>query len=198
MNTGDDGGTVGIDSDPITTMAYSLGEKGGDYRNDNRNSSDNKGNVMCALEGSVSHCGRMIQRLVDRLRILRNTQESETMAKSLIPNNGIYLFPPFSALFAIHWKYNSRGCIVGMTTTHDRRHLFRAVLEASPYQARELFNAVREILGVDLTKLRVDRSQCNVMGREVVVPTLKETTTRGSAFAAGLAMGVWENTKNQR
>ena len=85
-----------------------------------------------------------------------------------------------------------------MTTTHNRRHLFRAVLEASPYQARELFDAVRENLCVDLTKLRVDRSQCNVLGREVVVPTLKETTTRGSAFAAGLAMGVWENTKNQR
>ena len=40
--------------------------------------------------------------------------------------------------------------------------------------------------------------QCDVLGRDVVVPTVKETTARGAAFAAGLAVGVWENLEELR
>ena len=120
---------------------------------------------------------------MDRLRILRNAQESETMAKSLIYNYGFYLVPAFLGFFVPRWLSSERGFIVGMTTTHDRRHFDRAALESFSYQASELFDVVQKNSGIYPTKLRVNRGgnvnallmqfQCNILRRGVVVPKVK-------------------------
>ena len=90
-----------------------------------------------------------------------------------------------------------------MTATHTRNHIARAALEAAAYQAREVFDAIYADSKVDLKELRVDgggtanrllmQFQADIINVPVVKPMVMETTARGAAFAAGLAVGVWKD-----
>ena len=62
--------------------------------------------------------------------------------------------------------------------------------------------------GVNLTALKVDggmvhnetlmQFQADILGVPVIRPTVAETTSLGSAYAAGLAVGFWEKVEDLR
>jgi len=169
----------------LTTVAYQL-KKGGD--------------VMYALEGSVSHSGSTIQWLRDQLQVIQSAAESETLAKEVDSTEGLYFVPAFAGLFAPYWRSDARACIVGMSASHTRNHIVRAALESTAYQTRDVFDAINSDSHVPLQELRVDgggtannllmQFQANMINVPVVKPTIQETTALGAAFAAGLADGV--------
>ena len=156
-----------------------------------------------ALEGSVSHSGSVIQWLRDQLQIIDHASQSEDFASKVETNDGLYFVPAFAGLFAPYWRSDARGCIVGMTASHTKNHICRAALEATAYQARELFDAIYLDSGVKLSALKVDggatankllmQFQADVLDANVVVPVVMETTAIGAAYAAGLAVGVWNS-----
>ena len=79
----------------------------------------------------------------------------------------------------------------------------RAALESSAYQAREVFDAMFLDSKVHLKEMRVDggatanrflmQFQSDILNVPVVRPEYLETTGLGAAFAAGLAVRVWED-----
>lgn len=79
----------------------------------------------------------------------------------------------------------------------------RAALEAAAYQAREVFDAIYADSKVLLRELKVDgggshnellmQFQADMIRAPVVIPEVQETTAMGAAFAAGLAVGVWNS-----
>ena len=111
--------------------------------------------------------------------------------------------PAFSGLFAPHWRSDARGALVGLTRFVNRHHIARAVLESTAFQTREVLDAMNADSGVALTELRVDggmvvnetlmQFQADILGVDVVRPKVAETTALGAAYAAGLAVGYWEN-----
>lgn len=157
--------------------------------------------VVYALEGSVSHSGSTIQWLRDQLGLLNSASESEQLASD--NNDGLYMVPAFAGLFAPHWRPDARGCIVGITAGHNKGHIIRAALEASCYQAREVFEAIEADSNVTLKALKVDgggshnplmmQFQSDMIDAPVIVPQVQETTAMGAAFAAGLAVGIWND-----
>ncbi len=114
----------------------------------------------------------------------------------------------FSGLYAPYWKDNARGVIAGMTRYVNKGHFARATLEATAYQTREVLDAMNADSGVDLTALKVDggmvhntllmQFQADVLGVPVIRPKVAETTALGAAYAAGLAVGFWQNTDEMR
>ncbi|MEA5078406.1 MAG: FGGY-family carbohydrate kinase, partial [Anaerolineaceae bacterium] len=109
----------------------------------------------------------------------------------------------FSGLFAPYWRSDARGAIVGLTRYANRGHIARAVLEATAYQTREVLDAMETDSGVKLTNLKVDggmvvndllmQFQADILNVPVVKPRVIETTALGAAYAAGLAVGFWQN-----
>jgi glycerol kinase len=93
---------------------------------------------------------------------------------------------------------------VGLTRYVNRGHIARAVLESTAFQTREVLDAMNADSGVPLTELKVDggmvvnetlmQFQADILGVDVVRPKVAETTALGAAYAAGLAVGYWENT----
>lgn len=176
----------------LTTVGYQLGEGG---------------EVTYALEGSVSHAGSTIQWLRDSLQIIKDASECESLASETNGNEGMYVVPAFAGLFAPYWRPDARACIVGMTATHTKHHVVRGALEATSYQAREVFEAInadaRSQNVPSLKTLKVDGGGTNnslmmqftsdMINVEVIKPVVMETTAIGAAFAAGLAVGVWES-----
>jgi glycerol kinase len=118
-------------------------------------------------------------------------------------NGGIYFVPAFSGLFAPYWRSDARGVIAGLTRYINKGHIARAALEATAYQTREVLDAMEQDSGVKLKSLKVDggmvhnellmQFQADVLGVRVVRPVIAETTALGTAYAAGLATGFWDN-----
>ncbi len=176
----------------LTTVAYQLGDEPVHY----------------ALEGSVAITGALVQWLRDNLGIIKNSPDIEKLAKEVDDNGGCYFVPAFSGLYAPYWKSDARGVIVGLTRYVNKSHIARAALEATAFQTWEVLEAMEKDAGIPITSLRVDggmvvnqllmQFQADILGEEVICPKIIETTALGAAYAAGLAVGYWENLDDLR
>jgi len=176
----------------LTTLGYKIGDQPAVY----------------ALEGSIAITGALVQWLRDNLNFFEQSKEIEEFAAQVEDSGGIYFVPAFSGLFAPYWKADARGVIVGMTRYINKYHISRAALEATAYQTREVLDAMNKDSGVDLTALKVDggmvfnellmQFQADILGVPVIRPKVAETTALGAAYAAGLAVGFWDNLDDLR
>jgi glycerol kinase len=171
----------------FTTVGYKLGNAKAVY----------------ALECSVAIAGALVQWLRDNLGVIQKSSDIEDLARSVLDNGGIYFVPAFSGLYAPYWRSDARGVIVGLTRFANKGHLARAVLEATAYQTREVLEAMEKDSEIHLFSLRTDggmvennflmQFQADVLNIPVLRPAIKETTALGAAYAAGLAVGYFEN-----
>ncbi|MEV6286274.1 glycerol kinase GlpK [Kribbella sp. NPDC051770] len=172
----------------LSTMAYKFGDDAPVY----------------ALEGSIAVTGSAVQWLRDQLGIISGASETETLARQVEDNGGVYFVPAFSGLFAPYWRSDARGAIVGLSRFNTNAHLARATLEAICYQSKDVADAMEKDSGVKLEVLKVDggvtanelcmQMQADILGVPVSKPVVAETTALGAAYAAGLAVGFWNNT----
>jgi len=176
----------------LTTIAYRLGNQPAVY----------------ALEGSIAITGALVQWIRDNFGLIANSGEIETLARTVKDNGGIYFVPAFSGLYAPYWKDNARGVIAGLTRYTNKGHLARAVLEATAFQTREVVEAMEKDAGFPVNVLRTDggmignellmQFQSDILGRDVVRPAVRETTALGAAYAAGLAVGFFQDCDDLR
>jgi glycerol kinase len=152
-----------------------------------------------ALEGSVFVTGAAIQWLRDGLGVLADAAESESLARAVEDNGGVYFVPALAGLGSPHWRPDARGLVTGLTGASRREHLVRAALESTAYQTRDVVDA----MGIELEALRVDggataneflmQFQADVLRIPVEVAAERETTAIGAAALAGLATGVFDS-----
>jgi glycerol kinase len=171
----------------LSTMCYKFGDDAPVY----------------ALEGSIAVTGSAVQWLRDQLGIISGASETETLARQVADNGGVYFVPAFSGLFAPYWRSDARGAIVGLSRFNTNAHLARATLEAICYQSKDVADAMEKDSGVKLEVLKVDggvtanelcmQMQADILGVSVSKPVVAETTALGAAYAAGLAVGFWKN-----
>jgi glycerol kinase len=186
LNTGTE--LVRSQSGLLTTVAYRFGDDRPVY----------------ALEGSIAVTGSAVQWLRDQLGIISGAAQSESLARQVDDNGGVYFVPAFSGLFAPYWRSDARGAIVGLSRFNTNAHLARATLEAICYQSRDVVEAMAADSGVHLDVLKVDggvtanrlcmQLQADILGVPVSRPVVPETTALGAAYAAGLAVGFWKDT----
>ena len=160
-----------------------------------------KDEVQYALEGSVFVGGAVIQWLRDEMRFFAESQDAEYYAQKAEDSGGVYLVPAFTGLGAPYWDMRARGCIIGVTRGTKREHIIRAAEESIAYQVADLVRAMEADTGLPLSSLKADggasrdaflmQFQADIIGREVLRPTVRETTALGAAYLAGLAVGLW-------
>ncbi|GAA3641824.1 glycerol kinase GlpK [Microbacterium awajiense] len=190
VNTGED--IVYSENGLLTTVGYKLGDGPAHY----------------ALEGSIAVTGSLVQWLRDNLGLISSAPEIETLATSVDDNGGAYFVPAFSGLFAPYWRPDARGTIVGLTRYVNKGHIARAAIESIAYQSRDVLEAVNADVDVPLTDLKVDggasandllmQFQADILDVTVIRPVVAETTALGAAYAAGLAVGFWQNLDELR
>jgi glycerol kinase len=163
--------------------------------------------VQYALEGAIFATGAAIEWLED-VDFIENAAQTEELARSVDSSDGVYVVPAFTGLGAPHWDGRARGTIVGMTRGTTKEHIVRATLESIAYQTRDVAEAMEADSGVETTSLRVDggavknnflcQLQADIIQTDIVRPVVDETTALGSAYAAGLAVGYWDNLTELR
>src|SRR5512136_693978 len=176
----------------LTTLGYRVGKEPAVY----------------CLEGSIAITGALVQWLRDNLEFFDFSKHVEDYAAKVEDSGGMYIVPAFSGLFAPYWRGDARGVMVGLTRYINKNHIARAALEATAYQTREVLDAMNADSGVPLKALKVDggmvynellmQFQADILGVPVVRPVVAETTALGAAYAAGLAVGFWNNIEDLR
>jgi glycerol kinase len=159
-----------------------------------------------AMEGAIFVAGAAIKWLRDGLKVISNAEDTETLAKSVPADHGVYLVPAFVGLGAPHWQPHARGLVCGLTLDAGPAHLARAALESVAYQTLDLTEAMQKDGARRVSSLRVDGGMAanhwfcqflaDILDARVERPLELETTALGAAFLAGLAVGVWPDLKS--
>lgn len=186
MNTGSK--VVYSKNKMITTVGWKLGNK-----------------TTYALEGAAFIAGAAVQWLRDGLDLISAAPEIEKLAASVSHSDGVTFVPALVGLGTPHWRPEARGVISGLTRATTRAHLARATLEGIAFFQYDILKAMEKDLGKKLKVLKVDGGACannllmqfqaDLLRTKLVRPKMIETTALGSAFLAGLAVGVWKNTQ---
>ncbi|MFH1836616.1 MAG: glycerol kinase GlpK [Candidatus Omnitrophota bacterium] len=163
------------------------------------------GKPVYVLEGAIFVAGSAMQWLRDGLGLLKNSAESNKMARKVKNNAGVYFVPALVGMGAPYWDADARGMISGLTRGVSKEHIVRAALEAMCYQTKDVLSAMRKDSGLKIKEIRIDggaaandflcQFQADILGIDVTRPKTIELTSLGAAYLAGLAVGYWKNTE---
>ena len=162
--------------------------------------------VEYALEGDVTCAGDALKWVKDNLGLFKDYSEVEGLVKSLKDNEGVYMVPAFSGLGAPHWDTYARAAIVGLSRRSGREHIVRVALESTAYQIRDIVEIMGIESGIELKNLRINggltrnsflvQFQSDILNICVEKLKVKDISVVGSAYLAGLGLGLWKSTED--
>ena len=99
-----------------------------------------------------------------------------------------------------HLDPHARAALVGLSATHTRAHITRAILEGVAFSLRDSLTIIGD-MGLPATRIRLGgggahsplwrRIQADVYGQAVEVLAAEEGAAYGGALLAGVGCGVW-------
>ena len=99
-----------------------------------------------------------------------------------------------------HLDPNARGALIGLTASHERGHVVRAILEGVAFSLRDSFTLFAQ-MNVPVTKIRLGgggarsslwrQIQADVYGHEVEIVEAEEGAAYGAAILAGVGAKKW-------
>jgi xylulokinase len=99
-----------------------------------------------------------------------------------------------------HLDGEARGALVGLTASHTRAHIVRAILEGVAFSLKDTFTIFAE-MNVPVKRIRLGgggarsplwrQIQADVYGHEVEIVEAEEGAAYGAAILAGVGAKVW-------
>jgi len=162
-----------------------------------------RGRPTYAFEGIINYTGATIAWLRDQLKLIESSEETETLARSVPDNAGVYLVPAFVGLSAPYWRSNVQGAVVGLTPSSTRGHVVRAALESIAYQIKDVLDDMSQDAGTAIALVHADggavRNQflvqfiADMIRATVRASGLPELSALGAVFSGALGMQVFES-----
>ena len=114
--------------------------------------------------------------------------------------DGVFWAPYLMGERTPHLDPNARAAFVGLTASHTRAHLIRAILEGVAYSLKDTFTILKEI-GVPAERIRLGgggarsplwrQIQADVYAHDVETVAAEEGAAYGAAILAGVGSGYW-------
>src|SRR6266852_3886676 len=129
----------------------------------------------------------------------------EKEAAGAPPGSNCLIFLPYlQGERTPHLDAYARGGWIGLTASHDRRHLVRSVLEGVAFSLKDCFAIIRE-QGLQLEQMRATGGGAkgslwrqiiaDVLGVELVTTNAQEGPAFGAALLAGVASGIYSSVQ---
>jgi len=125
---------------------------------------------------------------------------SDEAAKTPVGSDGVLWAPYLMGERTPHLDPNARGALVGLSASHTRGHIIRAILEGVAFSLRDTFTIFRE-MKVPVTRIRLGgggarsplwrQIQADVYGHSVEIVEAEEGAAYGAAILAGVGAGKW-------
>ena len=119
-------------------------------------------------------------------------------------SEGLVFLPYLQGERTPHLDSYARGGWIGLTASHDRRHLIRSVLEGVAFSLKDCLGIIRE-QGLRLDQMRATGGGAksplwrqiiaDVFGTELVVTNAGEGPAFGAALLAGTASGIYRSVQ---
>ena len=132
----------------------------------------------------------------------RESYDQLTAEAAKIPtgSDGLLWTPYLMGERTPHLDSNARGALVGLTASHTRAHVVRAILEGVAFSLRDTFTLFRE-MRVPVTNIRLGgggarsplwrQIQADVYGHAVEIVEAEEGAAYGAALLAGVGARFW-------
>ncbi len=132
----------------------------------------------------------------------RDSYDQLTAEAAKIPagSDGLLWTPYLMGERTPHLDSNARGALVGLTASHTRAHIVRAILEGVAFSLRDTFTLFRE-MSVPINSIRLGgggarsplwrQIQADVYGHAVEIVEAEEGAAYGAALLAGVGAGHW-------
>lgn len=134
----------------------------------------------------------------------RDISHMENMARQIQPGaEGVLFLPTLMGWRTPYWDANTRGCLMGFTLYHDRRHIARAVYEGIAYALDSCAEAMTEC-GAPMNSMMLTGGGArsglwpDILAAVYDIPAKVhqspgETTSLGAAIAAGVGIGLFSS-----
>jgi xylulokinase len=119
-------------------------------------------------------------------------------------SDGLLFLPYLQGERTPHLDPYARGGWIGLTASHDRRHLIRSVLEGVAYSLKDCLSILRE-QGLRIDQMRATGGGAksplwrqiiaDVLDTELVLTNASEGPAFGAALLAGVASGVYSSVQ---
>jgi xylulokinase len=127
---------------------------------------------------------------------------SDEAAKVPAGSQGLLWTPYLMGERTPHLDPDARGALVGITASHTRAHMIRAIMEGVAFSLRDSFTLFDE-MKVSVNKIRLGgggarsplwrQIQADVYGHEVEIVEAEEGAAYGAAILAGVGAGAWKS-----
>jgi glycerol kinase len=162
------------------------------------------GRINYVLEGNINYTGAVIKWLVDDLGLIVSSRDAGVLSAKAKNIDGLYFVPAFSGLGAPYWDGNARTLICGIDRGCGKAELVRAAEEAIAYQITDILHLMRTESRIEVNTLKVDggptrdkflmQFQADIADIKIVIPEIEELSGTGAAYAAGIALGIYDKT----
>ncbi len=129
---------------------------------------------------------------------------AEEAAAAPAGSEGAFWAPYLMGERTPHLDPNARGALVGLTASHTRAHVIRAILEGVAFSLKDTFTIFDE-MQIPVTSIRLGgggarsplwrQIQADVCGREVEIVAAEEGAAYGAAILAGTGAGAWSSVE---
>jgi xylulokinase len=126
-------------------------------------------------------------------------------AATVLPGSDGLLWTPYlMGERTPHLDPNARAALVGLTASHTRAHVIRAIMEGVAFSLKDSFTIFDE-MKIPVTSIRLGgggarsslwrQIQADVYGREVEIVEAEEGAAYGAAILAGTGAGGWNSVE---
>ncbi len=127
----------------------------------------------------------------------------ENEASSVAPGaNGLVFLPYLMGERSPIWDDRAKGAYIGLTATHGRGHLYRALLEGVAFAFRQLEEIMRENGAAIQEIIAINGGARSALWRQILADILevpirwrptKDGTTLGGAYLAAMGAGIYHD-----
>ena len=204
-------GAVGTGAIVPGVVSVSLGTSGVVFSSVAKPEPDPTGavHVFCHANGAwhamgvMLSCGGALQWANDTLYGHESFKQFDEEAAQVEPGcQGLTFLPYLSGERCPHNDPSARGAFAGLTLSHGRAHLARAVIEGATFGLADCLDRMRR-LGVEAGEVRVTGGGAKSdLWMQILADVLETTCARiegdegpafGAALLAGVGVGVWQD-----
>lgn len=129
---------------------------------------------------------------------------SEEASRAPAASEGAFWVPYLMGERTPHLDPKARAALIGLTASHTRAHVIRAIMEGVAFSLKDTFSIFDE-MKIPVTSIRLGgggarsplwrQIQADVYGREVEIVAAEEGAAYGAAILAGVGAGAWSSVE---
>lgn len=116
---------------------------------------------------------------------------------------GLIFLPYLQGERAPIWDSKARGAFIGLNSSQDQLFLTRSILEGVAFSIRHVLETVEEVGRINVDAIYIsgggakneiwNQIKADILGKELLIPTVLETTSLGAAMLGGIGVGIYSS-----